>query len=1218
MSTFPPVGASAHVPRRLRSLLIAAIALLAAFLGAAAPASASHLQGGYFTAKITSDGRLQGTITYLEVYACSSGLGTQKSLPITITPPVGTAVSKSVNTVATRCLSGGSTYEGSFDYPLDTTTFPGGAPDGTYTLQWTAGNRIFNIVNLANSGNSSVQFRAQVRKVTGVATSAPFLGSDIATGIGIGQLYSQNLNASDPDDVLGNGTLTYEALTGTSDLAPDTNVIDVPKLQANGQVEIPVGTTSGMANNSYYVYKVRVTDDQGDFAERDVLLRAVTPNRPPVINGLNTSTGYDINAGDTQTITFNATDPDSGDVVNISGAGLPSWATLTQTAGNPAQATLVLNPPAGANTRTYRLNFDAVDDDTTQVLTGSRTIEVRVAGTPETQLLTWPASSTTSTSASFTFAAASPSYTFECSIDGGTTWDPCTSPQTYTGLADGNRTFKVRANDGTNVDPTPASYSWLIDSTAPTTTFVTKPAAATTSTTANFSFTTGESGPVTYQCSLDNAAFTSCTTPRTYSGLADGQHELRVKATDGLGNVESPAASYEWTIDRTAPNTTIDSAPPALTSDPDATITFSSNEGGATFECSLDSGPYAACTSPKQYTGLADGPHSVSVRAIDAAGNVDPTPATASWTVDGTAPDTTLTSQPPALTNATDASFGFSSGDPNATFECQLDGGGWNACSSPEALTGLADGTHTFEVRAVDDAGNTDPTPASFTWEVDTAAPDTTLTTTPPAKSTSASATFAFSSPDGSATFACKLDGGSWAPCTSPHALTSLAEGSHTLQVRATDAAGNTGPAESHTWVVDTIAPPAPGLTQAPSAIASSSTFAFDREPGATLECQLDGGAWTACDPSFTPTLPDGTHTLRVRQTDDAGNVSAVAERTWTLDRVAPEAPTVLSGPAPTTTDRTATFEFTAEPGATVECRIDGGEWTICASPLVLPDLGLGDHVLELRATDGAGNVSPLRTERWTVVKPADPAKPAATPTPAPDGPKAARVEVGQNVSVDPKKSMVGCTLTGVNITACRVAIFAKKSELGLAEPGSPEDTLVRIGTGYAQTDGSTGRVGVKVVLNATGKKAAARPGGVKVRVNIKARPSTGGESLYAHRYSRIRPATQLVVPSDGLFATDSSAISRVGKRYLQSVAGSLYGAKTVKCVGHTDAQGAADYNQRLGLARARAVCHYLTRLGVKAGKRAVSVGEARPRATNRTAAGRALNRRVELSVRFE
>ncbi len=216
MSTHPLVGGPlARAPRRLRSLLLALSTLVVALLGGAAPASAQHLQGGFFTAKVTDTGRLQGTITYLETYACASGIGSQMALGITITSPGGQTVARTVNAEATRCLSGGSTYEGSFDYPLDTNTFSSGAADGDYTLQWTAGNRIYNIVNLTNSGQKSVRFRAKVRKVTGVATSAPFLGSDIATGIGIGDLYSQNLNASDPDDVLGNGTLTYEALTAT-------------------------------------------------------------------------------------------------------------------------------------------------------------------------------------------------------------------------------------------------------------------------------------------------------------------------------------------------------------------------------------------------------------------------------------------------------------------------------------------------------------------------------------------------------------------------------------------------------------------------------------------------------------------------------------------------------------------------------------------------------------------------------------------------------------------------------------------------------------------------------------------------------------------------------------------------------------------------------------------------------------------------------------------
>lgn len=1129
MSTFPPVGGDrspAPARRRLRSILLTFATLLTALLGGAAPAFASHLQGGFFTAKVTDTGRLQGTLTYLEVYACPSGLGSQKSLDITITSPTSETVTTTVNAAATRCLSGGSTYEGTFDIPLNSSTFPGGAPDGAYTLEWTSGNRIYNIVNLANSGSKYLRFRAKVRKVTGVATSAPFLGSDIATGIGIGDLYSQNLNASDPDDVLGNGTLTYQALTGDPDLAPDSNVIDVTKLQASGQVEIPISTTSGMANNSYYVYKVRVTDDQGDFAERDVLLRAVTPNHPPVINGLNTSTGYDINAGDTQTITFDATDPD-GDVVNISGAGLPSWAQLAQTPGNPAQATLTLSPPAGANTRTYRLNFDAVDDDTTQVLTGSRTIEVRVNGTPETQLLTWPAASTASTSATFTFAAANPAYTFECSIDGGTTWDPCTSPQSYTNLADGTRTFKVRANDGTNVDPTPATYTWTI-------------------------------------------------------------------------------------LDTTAPDTSLSSTPALLSTSSTATFQFSSSEGGATFQCSLDGGSFTACSSPKTYTGLADGSHTLQVRAIDGASNLDATPSSHTWVIDTAAPDTSLAGAPASITNATTANPTFSSADAAATFECKLDGGAWAPCTSPHPLSGLAEGSHTLQVRAVDPAGNVDPTPASHTWVVDTTAPATNVTAHPASLVRTTAATVAFASADTGATFECKLDAGNWAPCSSPRTLSGLTDGSHTLRIRATDIAGNVEATPAVvTWVVDTTAPPAPGLKQTPAQVASSSTFVIDREPATTLECQLDGGAWAPCDSTYAPeNLADGPHTVKLRQTDAAGNRSDEVTYAWTLDRAAPEAPTVLSGPAAQTTDRTATFEFAAESGAVIECRVDGGAWAPCTSPLVLSGLGLGEHVLELRATDAAGNVSPVRSERWTMTKKADPAPPA--------GPKEAKVEISRNVAVDPKKSTVGCSLSGVNITDCKVAIYAKASELGLAEPGSKDDVLVRIGTGYAETDGTTGRVGVKVVLNEKGKAAMARPGGVKVRVDIKARTSTGGDPLYAHKYSKLRPATQLVVPSDGLFATDSAEISVAGKRYLQSIGGGLYGAKGLTCTGHTDAQGAASYNAQLGLARAKAVCEYLGRLGVRVPKAVRSAGETHPRATNMTASGRALNRRVELAVRFE
>jgi hypothetical protein len=120
---------------------------------------------------------------------------------------------------------------------------------------------------------------------------------------------------------------------------------------------------------------------------------------------------------------------------------------------------------------------------------------------------------------------------------------------------------------------------------------------------------------------------------------------------------------------------------------------------------------------------LAAGGHNFQVRAIDAAGNFDTTPASYTWTInalDTTPPDTTITSNPPATTNSTSASFSFTSTEAGSTFACSLDGSPFTACTSAQNYNSLAPGSHTFRVRATDAANNTDPTPASYTWTVNT------------------------------------------------------------------------------------------------------------------------------------------------------------------------------------------------------------------------------------------------------------------------------------------------------------------------------------------------------------------------------------------------------------------------------------------------------------------------------------------------------------------
>ena len=279
----------------------------------------------------------------------------------------------------------------------------------------------------------------------------------------------------------------------------------------------------------------------------------------------------------------------------------------------------------------------------------------------------------------------------------------------------------------------------------------------------------------------------------TYSDLTQGNHNFRVQATDPAGNPDPTPASFSWTVDSVVPDTTILSGPPSLSNSSRATFTFSSTQAGDTFQCSLDGGSFTNCGSPRTYTGLLDGLHTFQVRARDAAGNIDPTPASYDWTVDRTAPSATIISGPPTPTNATTASFTFTSNDPSATFQCRLDGAAFAPCVSPVTYTGLANGNRTFRVRAIDPAGNVGAT-VIYTWNVDTTPPNTTITGNPGAVTTSTSATFTFTASQAGSTLACSLDGAEFTSCSSPATFTGLATGSHNFRARATDPAGNTDP----------------------------------------------------------------------------------------------------------------------------------------------------------------------------------------------------------------------------------------------------------------------------------------------------------------------------------------------------------------------------------------------------------------------------------------
>ncbi len=517
--------------------------------------------------------------------------------------------------------------------------------------------------------------------------------------------------------------------------------------------------------------------------------------------------------------------------------------------------------------------------------------------------------------------------------------------------------------------------------------------------------------------------------------LAEGTYTARAEQSDSAGNTGFSSANT-FTVDTTAPAVSITSGPADPTSATSAAVAFSS-EAGATFECKLDGGSYSACTSPKNYSALSDGGHTVSVRASDNAGNTG-SPATHSWTIDTTAPAVSITSGPADPTSATSAAVAFSS-EAGATFECKLDGGSYSACTSPKNYSALSDGGHTVSVRASDNAGNTG-SPATHSWTIDTTAPAVSITSGPADPTSATSAAVAFSSEAG-ATFECKLDGGSYSACTSPKNYSALSDGGHTVSVRASDNAGNTGSPATHSWTIDTTAP-AVSITSGPAdpTSATSAAVAFSSEAGATFECKLDGGSYSACtSPKNYSALSDGGHTVSVRASDNAGNTGSPATHSWTIDTTAP-AVSITSGPADPTSATSAAVAFSSEAGATFECKLDGGSYSACTSPKNYSALSDGGHTVSVRASDNAGNTGSPATHSWTI----DTTAPVLTITSPADG----------STTGDTTPSLAGVAGTAIgDDTAVTIRVYT-----GSTATGSPIQTLntTRGAGGVYGTDAAT------------------------------------------------------------------------------------------------------------------------------------------------------------------
>jgi hypothetical protein len=311
-------------------------------------------------------------------------------------------------------------------------------------------------------------------------------------------------------------------------------------------------------------------------------------------------------------------------------------------------------------------------------------------------------------STTFTFSSAGASR-FECHVDAAA-FAACASGDSFGPFADGVHTFFVRAVDAAGNPSAAASVQWTIDTVAPAVPSIGGHASLVA--TASTTFTFVSAGASGFQCRVDGAAFAPCASGNSFGPFADGLHTFFVRAVDAAGNT-SAAASFQWTIDTVVPTVTLTQNPPRITNQTSASFGFSSTAAGR-FECALDAA-FAPCsnTSPLVYTGLADGSHTFSVRAVAA---ITGTETKYTWTIDTVAPETTTNRI--ASSDGRSATFAFTSSEADSTFVCSFDGGGLAPCDSPKTYAGLGDGTHAFAVQAVDAAGNTDASPALYSWQI--------------------------------------------------------------------------------------------------------------------------------------------------------------------------------------------------------------------------------------------------------------------------------------------------------------------------------------------------------------------------------------------------------------------------------------------------------------------------------------------------------------------
>ncbi|WP_194293017.1 Ig-like domain-containing protein [Streptomyces smaragdinus] len=921
---------------------------------------------------------------------------TAPDAPVITGPADGSTITSTTPTI-TGTGEPGATVDVTIDGTVVGTTVV--APDGTWSLPTTTpladGPHTVTATQTDPSGNVS-PVATSTFTVDTTAPDAPVITSPAEGSV-----------TSD----------TTPTITGTGTPGSTVTVTDTSGITLGTATVAPDGTWSfdsvPLADSTYTISATQ-TDPAGNVSpvSNSVIFTVDTaaPSAPTITSPADGSTIAD----NTPTITGTG---EPGATVDVVVDGVPVG---TATVGLDGTWSLPTTTPLADGPHTVTATQTDASGNVSPAATSNFTVD---ATAPAAPVITAPADGSTTGNPTPTITGTGePGATVDVVVDGvplGTatvapdgTWSiPVTTP-----LADGPHTVTATQTDPSgNVSPA-ATSNFTVDTTAPGAPTITGPADGSTISTTTPTITgTGEPG-ATVEVTVDGTVIGQTTVNPdgtwslpTTTPLADGPHTVSAIQTDTSGNISPPATST-FTVDTTAPDAPVITAPTSGTSTSDTTPTISgTGTPGSTVTVTDGTGAVLG-TAPVAPDGtwsfdsvpLPDGTYTITATQTDAVGNVSPLSNSVIFTVDTAAPAAPVITGPAdgsTINNSTPTITG--TGEPGATVDVVVDGvplgtatvapdGTW----SIPVTTPLADGPHTVTATQTDAAGNVSPV-ATSNFTIDATAPAAPVITAPADGSTITSATPTITgSGEPGATVEVTLDGavlgtvtvapdGTWSlPVTTP-----LADGPHTVTATQTDPLGNVSPVATSNFTVDTTADAAPVITSPTQGQVTADTtpdITGTGVPGATVDVTLDGtvigtttvapdGTWTL--PVTTP-LADGTHTVSATQTDPSGNVSPASTPVdFTVDTTAPAAPVIaFPGQGDVTSDTTPIVTGTGEPGATVTVSIDG---VVIGTTTVNPDstwslqttdpLADGPHTVSATQTDVVGNVSPAASNDFTV-----------------------------------------------------------------------------------------------------------------------------------------------------------------------------------------------------------------------------------------------------------